>query len=395
MTSVQSTLHAAQPTLPPAIVVGLCAHGLAIVRDLTAAGIPVIALESDGTLPGTSTRHGQISFTPDINKAGLISALDDMASRLPPGTRPVLMLTNDRMVEAAGQMAAHLSRNFRLSWASSAARLLPLLKKDNIESRCAEVGLNYPRSCVLEQADELEHALKELSLPVIAKPTKPLSAFKTLVAHSMPELQAARKLLADNMPVLFQEFIPGSDEQIHFGALYLQDGRVLARFEGRKLLSRPMGHTTIAVSEPNDLVHDLTVRFFDGLMLSGPVSLELKRGPDGRFWVIEPTVGRTDFWSGLCSANGVPLAVVEYCATLNRSYSPPRQIRGRVWINGERQPTALLWMVLHHPGQLLHGIKGVYFNLTDPAPFLHASWHAIRALPKRLLRKISKQLSSS
>ncbi|MFN4063144.1 MAG: hypothetical protein ACK4JA_03045, partial [Parazoarcus communis] len=161
------------------------------------------------------------------------------------------------------------------------------------------------------------------------------------------------------------------------------------------LLSRPMGHTTIAVSEPNDQVHDLAVRFFDGLMLSGPVSLELKRGPDGRFWVIEPTVGRTDFWSGLCSANGVPLPVIEYYATLNRTCPTFMQRRGSVWINGERQPAALLWLARHHPEHLLHGIRGVYFNLSDPLPFFRASWHTIRALPMRLIRKIDRQLSST
>lgn len=395
MTSVLSTLHAAQSSIPPAVVVGLCAHGLALVRDLAGAGIPVIALESDGTLPGTSTRHGQISFAQDINKTGLIPALDDIASRLPPGTRPVLMLTNDRMVEVAGREAVHLSRSFRLSWADSATRILPLLEKGNIESRCMAVGLNYPRSRLLTHADALEQTAQPLSFPVIAKPTKPLSAFKTLVAHSMTDLLTARRLLADSMPVVIQEVIAGSDEQIHFGALYLRNGQVLARFEGRKLLSRPMGHTTIAVSEPNDQVHDLAVRFFDGLMLSGPVSLELKRGPDGRFWVIEPTVGRTDFWSGLCSANGVPLPVIEYYATLNRTCPTFMQRRGSVWINGERQPAALLWLARHHPEHLLHGIRGVYFNLSDPLPFFRASWHTIRALPMRLIRKIDRQLSST
>ena len=121
----------------------------------------------------------------------------------------------------------------------------------------------------------------------------------------------------------------------------------------------------------------------------------MKKGPKGRFWVIEPTVGRTDFWSGLCSANGVPFPVIEYHATLDRAYPAAKQIKGPIWINGERQPTAMFWLALHHPRYLLHGIKGVYFKLTDPVPFIRATWHTIRGIPKRLFNKVAKLLNTA
>lgn len=379
-------------SVTPAVVVGLCAHGLGIVRELARKNVPVIALESNLALPGARTRHAQVRQVADINSTTLIDDLDALAATFAPEVRPVLFLTNDRMVQILGEAAQHISRRFRLSWAHAATRLLPLLSKSEIEARCAETGLNYPKSHLAHTLDEVPIALAGLRFPVIAKPVQPLSAFKTLVAHQPDDLVAAHEKIAQSLPVLLQEFIPGGDDQIQFGALYLDHGKILARFEGRKLHSRPMGHTTIGISEPSDEVHALTARFFNGLELSGPVSLELKRAEDGSFWVIEPTVGRTDFWAGLCSANGVPLALIEYLTTLEQPSPSSAQFVHRIWVNGERFPGALMWLLRHDPNRLGGGVRGVYLDFNDPAPFIYAVWQSIASLPGRVVRKAGKQV---
>lgn len=109
----------------PAVVVGLCAHGLQIVRELFLTGVPVIALESDCSLPGTKTCCATIRAAADINGPGLIDELDKLAGSLAPGLRPVLFLTNDRMVQTVADAADHVNKQYRLSWAHSAARLAP------------------------------------------------------------------------------------------------------------------------------------------------------------------------------------------------------------------------------------------------------------------------------
>ena len=377
----------------PAVVVGLCAHGLQIVRELYLADVPVIALESDFSIPGTKTGCATICTAADINGPGLIDELDKLAGSLAPGLRPVLFLTNDRMVQTVADAVDQVNKQYRLSWADSAARLAPLLSKNHIEGRCRLTGLNYPESRVLSSLDQLPATLSHLHFPVICKPVQPLSAFKTLVATQPHELANAHDQLRQCLPLLIQEFIPGGDGEIHFGALLLDHGKILARFEGRKLHSRPMGHTTIGVSEPNEEIHKLTKQFFEGLELSGPVSLELKRAPDGRFWIIEPTLGRTDFWAGLCSANGVPLAAIEYASMTGIELPRVRQGTRLTWINGERFPGAVVWLLVHEPRRLVSGTKGVYFDLTDPQPFINSARRAISALPYRALRKAKSLLS--
>lgn len=378
---------------PPAVLVGLCAHGLGQARDLHRAGIQVHALEADKNIPGTHTNSATIHWVGCINGPGLIKSLQQVALQLNSRHKPVLFLTNDRMVRTIGEHAEEISRHYHLSWAHCAHTILNLLSKDHIEQRCQTVGLNYPKSVLLTDAATLEHDLASLKPPIILKPTQPLSLFKTLVLDSTAAIKEHQSLVEQCLPVLAQEFIPGDDPKIRFGALYLEHGKVLARFEGRKLLSRPMGHTVIGVSEPHDRIHELTLKFFDGLDISGAVSLELKEAPDGSFWVIEPTVGRTDFWAGLCTANGVNLPVIEYAAQTGKTIPDTRQVTRAIWINTERYPRALLWLLGHEPARLLRQrLHDVYFDLKDIKPAIHARvrYHANLAI--RAARKINQLL---
>ena len=59
----------------PAIVVGLCAHGLHIVRNLSRHGIPVIVIESNFSQPTCSTKYGEKIKCENLNSRALIDVL--------------------------------------------------------------------------------------------------------------------------------------------------------------------------------------------------------------------------------------------------------------------------------------------------------------------------------
>ena len=376
---------------PPAIVVGACGHSLAVMRALREGDLPVIALEANPGLPGNRTRLARVLAVPDINGPGLVDALQRLRPRIDCPGRPVLFLTNDTMVRTVGEHWQALAGHYALSWADSRAALLPLLDKPALERRCAAAGLNYPKTFVIRSAADVRHAAASIGFPMIVKPSRPLSRFKTAQPATARALGELVERLASDLPFLVQQFIPGDDTRIHFSALYLDRGRVRARFDGHKLRSRPLGHTTIAESAPDDAVFAHTCSFFDGLGLSGPVSLELKRDDHGGLWVIEPTVGRTDFWLGLCTANGVNLPLVEYhhqCAT---ALPAMRQRDAVVWFNEDRDPTGRLWM--QRRGKA--GMRGrrssfTFLHWQDPSPafeFLRqTAAHLLRAAARRIGR---------
>ncbi len=376
---------------PVAVVVGACAHSLAICRSLYRSGAEVVALAPAPELPGAFTNSARVIIVDDINGAGLISDLLHLAPSISDAGTPILFLTNDTMVRTVGENYESLENRYRLSWSSTRDDVISLLNKQQLAARCRETGLNYPESRRILNSDDTTPDRLDLQPPIIFKPDMPMSAYKTMVTATIADLRDAWPTIEASLPAIAQEFISGDDSDIQFAALYLVDGEVLARFEGRKIRSRPMGHTTIAISERSDAVHKLAVRFFEGLRLSGPASLELKQDSNGTYWVIEPTVGRTDFWLGLCIRDGINLPLVEYNSERGANQDTSEQSNRSLWINGERDPFALIWLLWNKPQVLFqHSRVGVYFDWSDRGPFWQWAKNRLVTIPGRLKNKLAR-----
>jgi D-aspartate ligase len=381
----------------PAIIVGACGHGLAVVRALREGQVPVLLLEANLRQAGARTQLAPIVPVADINGPGLIEALLALRQRMQTPEPPLIFLTNDRMVSTLATGWSRLEGQYRLSWAHCRDAIAKLLDKHHLEAHCKRQGSDYPPTFVLRGASEIDAAMAVTGTPFIVKPAQPLAGFKTALPKDRNEFAQLIKSFGANLPFLAQRFIAGDDRRIYFCALYLHRGEVLARFDGHKLRSRPMGHTTIAESSVQDDVYQQTLRFFSGLGLSGPVSLELKRDEEGRLWVIEPTVGRTDFWIGLCTANGVNLPLAEYYSQTSGDSQRQVQKDLAVWFNEERDPFGRLWL-WRQPGLSLRRRRPIYLYLHGddlrPALSILSSTCArlIRAVPRRLVKLLSGNL---
>lgn len=377
---------------PAAVVVGACAHGLAAIRSLARAGVRVIVLESHPDYPGAHSNKGEKYFIADTNGDGLIDGLLQLHAKLQPACPPVLMLTNDRMVKAIARNWPKLAGHYRLSWSPHPDATAALLLKSNIEAAGRAAGLNYPASHTLTRVEDASDVAAGLNFPLIVKPVAPLSGFKVLRANNQAELEQIVQRFAADLPFVVQEWIDGGDDDLFFAALYLRNGEVLARYEGQKLRSSPpaMGHTVVAQSVDNEEIHTIARRFFAPFNMSGPVSLELKRGPDGRYWIIEPTVGRTDFWLDCCIANGVDLSLLEYLDQSGQPLPAMQQTDSRVWFNTERSPEAWWWYLTHHaPRAWWRKPRFTYLSAGDLRPFLIAS----RNLLQMKLRGAGRRLA--
>ena len=379
-----------KPMDTPAVVVGLCSHGLTMVRALARNSVQVHALEANPDLPGFRTRHARVHLVPDINGPGLVSSLLEVRSLIGGAKRPVLFLINDNMVRESAAGAKALEGKYALSWHHARQTIRSLLHKDAIEKRCLEVGLPYPKSRILESCSQ-DHASAGLDYPLIVKPVRPLSRFKVKLAGNRRELSQILHDYASELPFLIQEYVPGDDRSLFFSALYLDKGKVLARFEGRKLRSYPpaRGGTTAAEPFVHQQAHEAACDFFSGLELSGPVSLEFKADATGRLHVIEPTVGRTDFWVGCCIANRVNLPYLEYCHQAGHPLPSAEQVRRSLWFHTELDPLALLaWNKQARDMGLLY--KGIfsYYARDDWKPWRLAAYRTCLRVWGSLKRKI-------
>ncbi|SFF70526.1 Predicted ATP-dependent carboligase, ATP-grasp superfamily [Duganella sp. CF458] len=380
--SIRVVKNPVSPPSPPkpaiALVVGLCSHGLSVVRGLHDAGVEVYALEKDAWRPGVRSNAIVRTFLcSEAEMADLVPTLAALRARLPAERQVVLFPSNDTHVRQMGEGVEQLRPHYLLSWAGCVADVLRLQRKNELEQAARSQGLNYPRSATLREVAAAEAAVAGFRYPVILKPARPLSSFKTALAHTLPELLALLQRYQGDLPILAQEYIAGGDQSLYFGALVLDRGKVVQEMVGRKIASFPpaRGQTTVAESVDAPEVLALTRQFFAGLAMSGPVSLELKRAPDGSFWVIEPTVGRTDFWLELCVAAGFNQVHQEYQLALGQA-AQPGTWRGPVtWFDAEND-TLSYWRAVRAQRTLRpYGGKRpafTYWRAGDPRPFLQA-----------------------
>jgi D-aspartate ligase len=316
--------------------------------------------------------------------------------------KPVLLLTNDRMVFDVAEHLDVLAETVEISWRSSAKYVQMLLRKDHLPELCARAELNYPASVLLESAEPIEvrRRLAGLRFPVIVKPVRPMGKFKAELVSDLTALEGNLSEFGSELPLVVQEWIEGDVESLLFCAIYFDSGKPLAHFEGRKLdtLPRGLGTTTAAERIEAPELYLATLRFFAAFPdLSGPVSLELKVDSAGRYWVIEPTAFRTDYWAGCCIAGGVDLPFIEYCqqsGLKSPSQLPPRS---KIWIDLERNPATIVTVIRARPSFALRPWKlsFTYLALDDPRPAFAVGYRLAMRLLRAAARRVRARLAPS
>lgn len=357
-----------------ALVIGLCSHGLSITRALASKGIDVFCIEKDFSLPGTKTNKCiEILRIDNYESDCLLSFLKANIEKFSSYENVVLFPSNDKHVKFITENADKIPRLYKISWSNCTGVIGNLLEKKNIESVTLKNGLNYPKSRVFSRDDIPLTGDFYFSFPTIIKPNAPLSSFKTEIAKNIDELKLILVNHKNECPLLVQEYVSGTDTSIYFCALIYKDGIELSHLCGRKIKSYPLarGQTTIAETVIADDVYEVAKKFFSGLKITGPVSLEIKKDSDGQIWIIEPTVGRTDFWSELCIAAGFNLPYIEYCIATESNERIDQNYTDIMWYDSEKSPTSYFEDIFSYKRIWPKGKKPVfsYFRVDDIKPF--------------------------
>jgi len=367
---------------PPAVVVGLCAHGLANVRSLARQGIPVIALESNWSQPSSRTRFGWKVSLEALDGPPLHEALEAIAAASP--RKPVLYVTNDRMVRDLNARQEHWRERFHLLF-PRADLLSELIEKDTLAHLAERQGMTLPRSWSVSGAEARGErpsaVLDGIPFPCIAKPATPMSAIKVLRPESRASLAEAAGRHPEIERFIVQEWIPGDDECVYFTAYYFdRNGAVRWPFAGQKIRQTPrtLGNSTAArgVERPDLLEEGL--KLFRGLGYRGVASVEFKLAPNGTPYFIEATVGRSDFWLKTLLVNGVDLPALVYSDLTGEPVRAASRQRNRfAWVDGDRDLGVFVESLLDPAiprGRLVRHIlepkRFALFDWRDPLPYV-------------------------
>lgn len=374
---------------PAAVVVGGTLNGLGVVRSLSRGGMRVFVLDTTRLCPAAWSRHCTYVRAASLEGAGLIEVLVRLAGEV--GGRPVLILTSDESVLTVSNARERLEPLYRIDL-PLAAMVEALADKVGFHALAIREGFPVPRSQTIASEADLDR-IGELNPPVVIKP-----ADKTLVLAGMVERTvraestaqaraAAAQMLARAPSLVVQEWVEGPDTEILF-SLFACDsgGNLIGFFPGRKLVCSPpaVGTTAVCAAAP-DVAEELsrhTRDFIERVAYRGLGSLEFKRDiRSGRFLIIEPTVGRTDWQEEIATVCGVNLPLLAYQAAVGDS--PPA---GNVicsancaW-RSERQ-FAVPRSLIDSGARVVDG----YFRWLDPMPA--AYYYGYERLARRAWRR--------
>lgn len=373
MTSIQTQNR-------PAVVVGGGLNALGIVRSLGAAKIPVIVIDTDPKSPAMRSRYGRKLVCAALDGDAFVACMLALAKEL--GGPLMLFVTEEKTVAEVSASRARLAPHFHLRLPAH-ERLMALMHKQGFQELAEAVGAPVPRTVRLESKADLPR-IAALQFPCVFKPASKdygygarfKKAYKVMDPGEVAELyEQIHPVLAD---MVVQEWIEGADNEVYFCLQYVgRDGEVVSSFTGRKIRAWPprIGGTAscTAAWEVADELDAMTAKFFAQVGFTGMGSMEYKRDArDGRFYMVEPTVARTDFQEEVASLNGVniPQAAYRYENGLPQ-VAPARTAVPCIW----REPMSDRWSFEEGGGAADersrgHAVRDAYWRWNDPRPWL-------------------------
>ena len=303
-------------------------NGLAAIRSLGRAGIPVLALDHRESPLGFRSRYAQPVRVPDpaADEDGFVEAVVEAG----PG---VLFPTHDPPLNALARNRDRLD-GFLFPFPSW-DRLEAIQDKRHQLEAAVAAGVDIPETVYPSSASELA----DVPLPALVKPQHP-DGFKRRFGKQAFRCETRAELgraYADAEPFgpMVQELVPGGDEELYSLGSYLrEDGEPLGLFSGRKLKQVPPLVGTCRVGEAVWVqeVVDAGLRFLRELGYHGISQVEFKRDlRDGRYKLMEINP-RLWQWHGLASACGVDLPLIAYRDLTGESVVPASMNgAGRRW----------------------------------------------------------------
>lgn len=363
-----------------AVVVGDELNALGVIRSLGGADVPVVKLVTDSRSMAARSRYGRLVIGASTEGEPLLAALRQIAAPLT--DRPVLFVTEERTVRTVSACRAELSKAYRIRLPAHEV-LMALMHKQGFQWIAEAIRAPVPRLVQLQSDADLVR-LAGLKYPCVLKPSAKDYAYgaqfaKAYVVQSADEASALyRRIAPVCADLVVQEWIDGDDGEIYFCLQYVAEGGPIASFTGRKVRSWPprIGGTA-SCTAAWDVAEELTEKTWDFFLkagFTGMGSMEYKRDRrDGRFYMIEPTVARTDFQEEVATLNGVniPLAAYRFEAGLP-VLRTTRPRRDHAW----REPMIDRWsqeqqrQALPNAGFGNAKVIDAYFRVNDPMPWV-------------------------
>jgi D-aspartate ligase len=380
---------------PPAVVLGGYANAVSVTRSLARLGVHVYAL-GDST---SEVRHSRLCGTfVDLGvDEGVQSRWLDWLSTGP--RRGALLPCSDDGLELIARNRTILLEHGYVPFEADDEVALAMLDKYETYERARQLGIATPATFKPESRDALEQMMPAVDFPCALKPVhahvfhrRARVPEKLIVVQDADQLRAAFDSFTRlGLDLLVSEIVPGGDDQLPSYYTFLDEqGEPLLHFGTRKLRQFPpqFGHGCYRLSEWDDDVAELGLRFLQGVGVRGLAMVEFKRDArDGNLKLIECNHRFTSA-TELVRKAGIDLASFTYLRLVGRPL--PRHVGFRqhvyLWCPADDLRTFLAYRktgTLSLAGWLQSLLRRQHFPIfdpRDPKPTLAYHWSLFRRM---------------
>lgn len=380
-----------------AIVIGLdTLNGIQTVRILSRHRIPIIAIAKDPTHHGCRTRLCERIIYTNTASVELIQTLLALGPELK--QKAVLYPCADMHVMLVSRHRLELEPWFHVVL-PDAEVIETLMNKLNFYAYAQQHGFPIPQTRYINTHEDAERAAAELTFPCVLKPpmsaipeweqNSKLKAYKLAAPADLLHFFERSKAWAKDLIV--QEWVEGPDSNLYSCNCYFNEkSEPLVTFVARKIRQWPpvTGESCLGEECRDEVVLDETLRLFRSARLRGLGYVEIKRSSrSGKYFIIEPNIGRPTGRSPIAEAGGVELLYSMYCDTLGLPLPQnlEQNYKGVKWIDLRRDVQSALYhiregdLTLKGWWQSLQGKKAhALFAWNDLGPFFGDLVRAVR-----------------
>ncbi len=302
----------------PAVVIGGELNGLGVCRSLAAGGVPVLVVDRRWSNPARWSRHARSLIVDDLHGDGFLDRLRALSKEF--AEPPFLVVTDELALLTLSERRDDLKGLFRFRLPLHETVMM-LHDKAAFHENAVKRGWPVPRAVVVRSRADLA-GIGPLRPPMIVKPADKRHfheghAPRLVTAHDHKEANtAAESIMMVAGTALVQEIVAGPDENIYFCLFYRVPGEASPiMFTGRKLASTPpcTGSTAFCTAADCREIESITRNILTEIGYCGFGGIEYKCDErDGRFLIIEPTVGRTDWQEEIATLAGTNIPLIAY-----------------------------------------------------------------------------------
>ena len=331
---------------PPVVITGLCdTMSLCLIRNLGRRGIRIIATDSNISSYYGKSRYSQNIYCKSLFDRSLIELLCELGASF--DEKAVLFNCTDQSVLNVSRERDKLQPfyNFVLPPHRTIERLM---SKKLFYDFALENNFLVPQTFFSHNSEDIERVGRTISYPCIIKPEFKDSYWltkvpvKVIYADSRKQyFELVKKYQIEEKSLVIQEWIDGDDTDLYFCLVYISRlHEPLVVFTGKKLRQHPHLAGTLSVAE-SVWVPEIAKESLRLLKTAGCVgfcSVEFKQSKkDGRFYAIEPTVGRPDSQEEICITAGLDVPYVAYLDAIGQDVAPLGGFKeGVKWIDVAR-----------------------------------------------------------